>query len=405
MKYTPPSVTYVLPDKLGGVFNYVDNLLAHRRHDPFNYHAVLTDNLPTNDTRSDEKLAADYQSRITYSLPPENLYAVMRRLAQAIPPGDGVIITNDLIELAMLSVHDTGKAVINITHADSDYYYGLAVMHERIIHCFVTYTKWMYNRLVELLPHRKDSIFYLPYGVKIPIKMRHSRGGKLRLLYVGRINKQKGVFNLPEIDLRLRALGVETEWTIQGTGPDEAALKQQWVTPTSIKWSGIKSMDAVLRMYVEHDVLVMPSRSEGLPVALLEACAAGVVPVVSDLPSGIPEVVENGVSGYRRPIGDTAGFAEAIKYLDRNRERLECLSRNARQVVIDNFNIEERALDYQDLYARWRDYYRPHPKDAALNYGSRLDKPWLPNKVVRMLRLSLRSSLLKRNRTPINNHV
>lgn len=389
MKHPTPTVTYMLPDKLGGLFNYVDNLLAHRRPDGFIYHAVLTDNLPTNDTRSDQKLAAEFQRRVTYSLPPENLYAVMKRLSRAVPPGGGVIVANDLIELAMLSVHDTGKTIVNITHADSDYYYDLAVKHQHIIHCFVTYTRWMYQRLVELLPHRKDSIFCLPYGVKIPTVARRPSEGKLRLLYVGRINKQKGVFDLPEIDLRLRELGVDAEWTIQGTGPDEALLKREWITPTLIKWTGMQPMDAVLKLYAEHDVLVMPSRSEGLPVVLLEACAAGVVPIVSDLPTGIPEVVENGISGYRCPVGDTGAFAERIKELNANRELSEQMSRAARQIVIDKFNIEERAKEYQQLYAQWRDYYRPHPKDVPFNYGSRLDRPWLPNQLVRLLRSSL----------------
>ena len=68
----------------------------------------------------------------------------------------------------------------------------------------------------------------------------------------------------------------------------------------------------MLRLYEQHDVLVMPSRNEGLPVALLEAGAAALIPVVSDLPSGIPEVVESGVSGYRVPVGDIRRFADAI---------------------------------------------------------------------------------------------
>ena len=60
----------------------------------------------------------------------------------------------------------------------------------------------------------------------------------------------------------------------------------------------------VLRLYNDHDVLVMPSRGEGLPVALLEAGAAGVVPVVSDLPSGIPDVVRPASRVTAPAVGD-----------------------------------------------------------------------------------------------------
>ena len=52
--------------------------------------------------------------------------------------------------------------------------------------------------------------------------------------------------------------------------------------------------------------------SEGFPVALVEAMAAGLPAVVSDIPSGVPEIVEAGVSGERPPIGDVGAFAASI---------------------------------------------------------------------------------------------
>ena len=74
------TVTYVLPDKLGGVFSYVGSLLAHRRPDQFSYHAVLTDNARDTDDRSDGTLAADSVKRLSSDLPRENAHAVIRRL-------------------------------------------------------------------------------------------------------------------------------------------------------------------------------------------------------------------------------------------------------------------------------------------------------------------------------------
>jgi glycosyltransferase involved in cell wall biosynthesis len=146
----------------------------------------------------------------------------------------------------------------------------------------------------------------------------------------------------------------------------------------------------VRAIYHEHDVLVLPSRAEGLPIALLEAMAAGVVPVVSDLPSGIPEVVEPGVNGYRPGPGDVAGFAAAIAELARDRDRVESLSAAARRTVVERFDIRERARDYGALYARWRDLRRPRPRRLALACGSRLDRPWLPNAAVYATRAARR---------------
>jgi glycosyltransferase involved in cell wall biosynthesis len=314
---------------------------------------------------------------------------VVRRLARTIPFGPGVVVANDWIELALTSIHDTGRAVFAINHGDFDFYYNLAVRHQDTIDAFVTYTEQMVRRLRELLPHRQDSIFLLPYGVDIPARVRQPAEGKLRLLYAGRLSADKGVFDLPMIDRRLREIGVDPAWTLQGAGPDEAALRASWPDRSDIRWSGQREKADVLRLYEQHDVLVMPSRNEGLPVALLEAGAAGVVPVVSDLASGIPEVVDPGVSGYRPRVGDIGGFAEAIAALDRDRARLEMMSGAVRGIVATRFDATERAVGYQRLFARWQELKRPRPVRPRLFYGSRLDQPWIPNAAVRLIRSAL----------------
>jgi glycosyltransferase involved in cell wall biosynthesis len=381
-----PTVTYILPDKIGGVFNYVDNLLGHRRPDGFDYHAILTDDLNESDTRSDTNPQADTTTRVVCQLPPENLYAVLKRLRSALPASPGVIVANDWLPLALASAYDTERVVINITHGDFEYYYRMAVIHEPVIDAFVTYTRHMRDRLVELLPHRTDTIFNIPYGVKIPASARTPAAVPLRLLYVGRLVREKGILDLPLIDAELQRRGVSVSWTIQGTGADEVLLKRTWRSPSPITWYGRRPMDDVLELYQSHDVLVMPSRNEGLPVALLEAMAAGVVPVVSDLPSGIPEVVNQGVTGFRCAPGDVASFAAAIAKLAAERNLLEMASAAARKRVADGFDIQSRAPEYQDLFARWKELRRPRSDRVRLNYGSRLDRPWIPNAIVKTLR-------------------
>jgi glycosyltransferase involved in cell wall biosynthesis len=381
-----PEVAYVLPNKLGGVFSYVANLLAHRRPDGFSYAAVRTQNATERDRTIDESLGADREVRFDYRLPNENVHAVLRRLARTIPYGPGVVVANDWIELALTSIHDTGRAVFAINHGDFDFYYDLAVRHQHTIDAFVTYTERMAQRLRELLPDRHESIFLLPYGVDIPAAVRRPAPGKLRLLYVGRLSTDKGVFDLPLIDRRLRELGVDPSWTLQGAGPDEQALRAAWTDRSDIRWFGQRDKAEVLRLYNDHDVLVMPSRNEGLPVALLEAGAAGVVPVVSDLPSGIPDVVTPGVSGYRPGVGDIGAFADAIASLDRDRARVEEMSGAVRHTVATRFDANERTAGYQQLFGRWQELKRPRPVNPRLVYGSRLDRPWMPNAAVRMIR-------------------
>jgi glycosyltransferase involved in cell wall biosynthesis len=386
-----PEVAYMLPDKMGGVFSYVRNLLTHRTDDEFEYAAVLTDNVTDGQTRSDDPLeAADRVVRFRYHSRQENLWAILRRLAAVLCRRPGVIVANDWIELALATGYDTGRAVVAITHGDFDFYYNLAVRHDEVIDAYVTYTERMAAHLHELLPHRHESIFLLRYGVDIPAERRQSQAGPLRLIYSGRLARDKGVFDLPAVAEQLRARGCAAHWTIQGTGPDEAELRRLWPDP-STRWTGMQPMDAVLKGYQQQDVLVMPSRNEGLPVALLEACAAGVVPVVSNLASGIPEVVEPGVTGFRPEPGDIRGFVEAIAQLDRSRAQLEAASAAVRNLVIQRYDAHPCTAAHQALFrtvAARRRPWRSHP----MPYGSRLDQFWIPNPLVRLVRTAIATS-------------
>lgn len=399
MKTQTPNLAYVLPDKLGGVVSIVANLLQHRRPDEFRHCAVLTHNHLDTDTRFNRPLAADRQIRFEQRLPIENLRSVMRRLAAAIPPGPGVLVSNDFLELAMLTRHDTGHTVFQLLHGDHDYYYDLAAKHEPVIDAYIAYSRAMYEKLLRLLPARRDTIFHLRYGIPLPEKVRSAKRGALRLLFAGRLEYgQKGIYDLPQIDARLLELGVEATWTVIGEGPHGDELKRRWPQTNRVNYLGQMTNAGVLDQCAAHDVFVLPTRAEGFPVALLEAMGAGLVPVVSNIETGVPEVVTSGETGFTPEVADIAGFAEAIAELDANRDRLETMSRAARQVVVEQFDIRERVADYQALFARYRELRRPRPAKIKLHYGSRLDNPLIPNAVVYPIRFGIRLMKGKRVR-------
>ena len=322
-------------------------------------------------------------------MPLENMYAVARRLQRAIGDGPGVLVCNDFAEMLLLSVLDPRRTVVQILHGDYDYYYDLAVRHEPLVHAFVAYSRTVYETLCDRLPHRRESIFWLPYGVPIPSRTRSAVKGALRLIFVGRLDESKGVFDLPGIDRALRELGATASWTVVGDGPAGPALRARW-SDAAVRWVPDATVQEVAALCAEHDVFVLPSWAEGLSVATMEAMSTGVVPVVSDLRS-MAEIVEAGRTGYRVPRGDVTGFAAAIAGLAGDRDRLEAMSRAARQLVVERFDIRDRARGYQELYARWRELYRPRPAHVAIPYGSRLDRPWIPNAIVRAVRSAVRA--------------
>ena len=391
MSDTRESVTFVVPDKMGGMMNIVANLLAYRQPDAFSYHCIFTHNHLATDTRFAQPVAADTQQVVEYRLPVENLHTVIERLRRALPPQGGVLVTNDLLELAMASAVDLDRTVMMILHGDHDYYYDLAARHADVIDVFICYGRAMFDTLRRRLPDRTDSIVHLPYGIPLPSRTRLRTEGPLRLLFAGRLEHgQKGVFDLPQIDAALRDANVPVTWTLVGAGPDEALLRERWGVQPHVQWLGAQTTARVLEIAAEHDVFVLPTRAEGFPVALLEAMSVGLVPVVSDLRSGIRELVSDGIHGMLRPTGDITGFAEAIRVLHHDRARVDTMSDAARARVINEYDITARVRDYQDLFARHRELRRPRPATAKLPYGSRLDQPWIPNVAVKAVRSVVR---------------
>ena len=60
-------------------------------------------------------------------------------------------------------------------------------------------------------------------------------------------------------------------------------------------------------------------------------------------------------------------------------------------MIEERFDVRVRTHEYQLLYARYEELYRPLAPDAVLQYGSRLDHPWIPNPFVRLVRSALRA--------------
>ncbi len=101
------------------------------------------------------------------------------------------------------------------------------------------------------------------------------------------------------------------------------------------------------------DVFVLPSKArEGLPRAVIEAMSYGVAPVVTDV-GGMPELVENGVSGLVVPPNDAQSLSDALLELYRDRERLKQIGQSARRRIETNFHtsqtVEQMAVIYCEL--------------------------------------------------------
>lgn len=200
------------------------------------------------------------------------------------------------------------------------------------------------TQLIEALPNGIDGAPYQRYN--------RSPCGLLRLIYVGRLAPAKGLDETIE-GLRLaKGRGIAARLVIAGTGPEEPrlrALVRDAGLQSEVTFAGAAYGDDKARLFAQADVLALPSYSEGLPYALLEAMAAGVVPLVTPV-GAIPDVVKEGEHGHLVPARNPAAIADAVQRLSTDPLALARMGAACRKRVASGYSIERVAKDFSELY-------------------------------------------------------
>lgn len=144
-----------------------------------------------------------------------------------------------------------------------------------------------------------------------------ANGRSPSIAYVGRLSPEKGVHVL------LEALGTVqgVNLTIIGDGPERSRLEataEELGLATRVRFVGSRPWGTdLLDTIRQHNALVLPSLTEGLPLVLIEAMSQG-VPVIASAVGGIPELVRHGINGLLFSAGDVSQLAEAITTLTSN---------------------------------------------------------------------------------------
>jgi glycosyltransferase involved in cell wall biosynthesis len=279
--------------------------------------------------------------------------------------------------------------IVGIVHSDDPLHYEHVARLGRYWNAIVAVSRTIAYRVVELDPSLAPRLVTIPYGVQVPaslIEKEPAPGGSLRIVYAGRLTQeQKRVRDLPLIFGALMERGVAAELTIVGGGAEEGNLKaacSRWIADGRVRFLGTLPNREVLHVFEQSDVLLLTSEFEGLPVSLLEAMAHGCVPVVTDIPSGIPELVRNGETGYRIGVGDIAGFADCLANLQAGAAKRHALSAASYQAIrAGGFSTEDMVASYLSLFERvlveaeLGEFQRPKGKILPPP-----NSPWLTNR-------------------------
>ena len=106
---------------------------------------------------------------------------------------------------------------------------------------------------------------------------------------------------------------------------------------------------AMLREYAECALLALPSNVETAPVVILEAMAAG-KPIVATTVGGVPDLVEDEVTGFLVAPDDVEALAERILRLLKDGDLRERMGRRAREVARRRFQRDNVATRYREIY-------------------------------------------------------
>lgn len=204
------------------------------------------------------------------------------------------------------------------------------------------------NRLIEMgCPPEKVDVLRMGVDVdNFTYTQRENVQHPLKIISVARLTEKKGIDVAIKACALLKQSGINFTYTILGDGPKKSELEkliERNNLQQNVSLAGFKNQDEVKGLLAQSDIFLLPSVTgkngdmEGIPVALMEAMARG-LPVVSTFHSGIPELIENEVSGWLVAEHDAENLALVLQKIANNQVQLGAVVARARRKIETDFN-------------------------------------------------------------------
>jgi glycosyltransferase involved in cell wall biosynthesis len=168
----------------------------------------------------------------------------------------------------------------------------------------------------------------------------------------GRLSPEKGFDKLVEAAALAVKNNSQVGFVVFGEGPRRSLLERLIVDKKLTDHFVFAGFRSNLQAYLPHfDLLALPSYTEGLPVIVLEAMAAGLA-VVATAVGGVPEAVEHLESGLLVQAGNAEALAKSIAELLGDHSRRHAMGKRGQMRVRDQFSFAGQSLKYQQLFAQ-----------------------------------------------------
>lgn len=202
--------------------------------------------------------------------------------------------------------------------------------------------------------YKCKKVFVLPNCVDLTEAKVFERKGFieiLKILFMGRISKNKGIEYIFKALQNLKKEGYLFEFYLAGKGPDEVEYIQKFnnILGDAFIFKGIVSGDHKRDLLKNCNVFLLPSFFEGLPIALLESMAYGLVPIATPVGS-INNLINDGKNGLIVNIKSAKEIENAIKKLDNDVYYRQVLSNKAREYIFLNYDPEQYIDTLNKIY-------------------------------------------------------
>ena len=193
----------------------------------------------------------------------------------------------------------------------------------------------------------------IPAGVdvkKFTPKIKIEVNTKVKLLFVGRLVNQKGIDVLLDA---LYKLDSKNLWSLNivGDGPLKEILNEsvfRLKLENNVNFLGWKDRNDLPSIYKENDILILPSRDEGMPNVMLEAMASS-LPIIGSRVSGMDQVIINNKNGLLVKPGDSDELHYAIKKLINNKDNIRDMGYASSNLVKIQYTWKISSSSYQQL--------------------------------------------------------
>lgn len=169
------------------------------------------------------------------------------------------------------------------------------------------------------------------------------------LIFLGRLNEDKGLSILLRVMKQCMAEGVNEHLTVCG---DTEGVEYQQIAEemglTNVAFTGWIDSDDIRKYLAENAVLLLPSAHEGAPIVILEAMASGCAVIATDV-GAIPDMIPVEIISHKKDLCEKQLF-ERIKSLHNNPQRILREAENNREIVVNRYSQSALMSKLKDLY-------------------------------------------------------